>query len=141
MYRVTVSSGFSAAHRLRLADGTLERMHGHDWSVEARFVGSELDASGVLIDFEEVQRVLQQIVGSLHHTDLNECELLAGTSPSAENVARVICEAVAQGIASPDLLESVHVVEAPGCTASYFRPEHALRAGSPRPVDGENGHR
>jgi len=121
MYRVSVRSGFSASHRLRLGDGRLEPPHGHDWSVEADFAGPELDECGLLIDFEEVQAALQLVLQSLHHTDLNEAELLRGLNPSAENVARVICDALAERVLRPELLEGVRVEEAPGCFAAYLR--------------------
>jgi len=121
MYRVSVRSGFSASHRLKLADGRLEPPHGHDWLVEVDFAGPELDEYGLLIDFEQVQAALQSVLRNLHHTDLNEAELLRGLNPSAENVARVICDAMARRVSRPELLEGVRVEEAPGCFAAYRR--------------------
>ena len=121
MYRVSVRAVFSAAHRLRRADGQYEPLHSHDWSVEAAFAGPELDPTGLLIDFEEVQPALQAVTEPLSHTSLNEAPLLSGLNPSAENVARAISDALARTVSRPDLLESVRVTEAPGCTAAYYR--------------------
>jgi 6-pyruvoyltetrahydropterin/6-carboxytetrahydropterin synthase len=141
MYRVSVSTSFSAAHRLRLPDGAYEPPHGHDWSVEARFVGSQLDSTGLLIDFEDARAALQAVVGRLHHTDLNDCSLMAGLNPSAENVARVVFDALAGHVSRPELLESVHVVEAPGCTAAYFRASHEQESRKSASVDDEKNDR
>jgi 6-pyruvoyltetrahydropterin/6-carboxytetrahydropterin synthase len=141
MYRITVRSSFSAAHRLLLAEGRYERPHGHDWSVEVRFVGSELDRTGVLVDFEEAQAAVQKVLAQLHDTNLNEAPLLSGLNPSAENVARVIFEALSGVVTRPDLLESVSVEEAPGCSATYFsRPAEPLSRAC-RPVDDKRDDR
>jgi len=120
MYQVSVRSKFSAVHSLLLADGQYEPSHGHNWSVEARFAGPELDATGILVDFREVQAALRKVLGQLHHADLNGSALLGGLNPSAENVARAICAALAADVPCPQMLESVCVEEAPGCTATYF---------------------
>jgi len=135
MYRVAVRSRFSAAHRLLLANGSYEPPHGHDWSVEARFAGTQLDPCGMLIDFERVRAALGGVLEGLHHTDLNAAPLLAGLNPSAENVARVVCDALARTLPCPDLLESVSVEEAPGCTATYWPPGRAAGSEPPRSVD------
>ena len=124
MYRVTVTARFSAAHRLRLADGRLEAPHGHDWVVEVSFAGPELDSTGVLIDFVEAKQALDHIVGQLHHTDLNQCPLMQDLNPSAEHVARIIFQAMETGVNRPKLLESVRVREQPGCWASFLRRTH-----------------
>ncbi|HUU83066.1 MAG TPA: 6-carboxytetrahydropterin synthase [Phycisphaerae bacterium] len=139
MYRVTVRAEFSAAHRLRSADGEYEPLHDHDWTVEASFVGADLDATGMLVDFEEVRPALQSVTQRLDHSSLNEAPLLAGLNPSAENVARVICEALAGAIARPDLLESVRVTEAPGCTAAYYRAASPRCSSDGRSVDDTRG--
>ena len=135
MYRISVRSQFSAAHRLMLAQGRYEPPHEHDWSVEARFAGGQLDATGVLIDFQEVQAALRSVLGRLHQADLNAAPLLSGLNPSAENVARVICDALAGVVSSGHLLESVCVEEAPGCTATYFRRPASPGSSVPHSVD------
>lgn len=121
MYEVSVEALFSAAHRLRLADGNLEPPHGHDWRVSAHFVGAELDEIGVLIDFVAAEARLREIAARLHHTDLNQAELLAGMNPSAEHVAKVIFDKLAVMPEYHRLLDRVTVTEAPGCRATYRR--------------------
>ena len=48
---LVLKAAFSAAHRLRMYDGSLEPLHGHNWQVEVFLVGSTLDAIGVVADF------------------------------------------------------------------------------------------
>jgi 6-pyruvoyltetrahydropterin/6-carboxytetrahydropterin synthase len=121
MYRITVKASFSAAHRLRLPDGSYEPLHGHDWHVTARYAGPRLDAQGLLVDFVQVRSALREIVRSLDHTDLNTHALLAGRNPSAECVAAAIFERLAAMPAGGPLLEAVRVTEEPGCAAEFVR--------------------
>ena len=119
MYRVMVSGGFSAVHRVRLADGRSEEPHEHDWSVEVCFSGQELDSAGILVDFVEAKTALEGITAHLEGADLNACPLLSGLNPTAERVARSIYQALARRVSRPDLLQSVRVGEAPGCSATF----------------------
>jgi 6-pyruvoyltetrahydropterin/6-carboxytetrahydropterin synthase len=119
MYEVRVQAGFSAAHQIRLYDGRLEPLHGHDWEVEAVFRGPELDRIGVLIDFVPARETLLAIAATLHHTHLNEAPLLAGANPTAEHVARCIFAELRTRLGPAAPLAAVHVTEAPGCIAGY----------------------
>ena len=121
MYEVSVEAQFSAAHRLRLADGTLEPPHGHDWHVTVTFAGETLDASGMLVDFVAAEAHLRAVVADLHHHDLNDCPAMQGLNPSAEHVARVVYERMANHPELAHALDRVRVTEAPGCAATYLR--------------------
>lgn len=121
MYEVSVEAHFSAAHRLRLGDGSLEPPHGHDWHVTAVFAGTDLDEIGLLVDFVAAEDRLRRVVGALHHTDLNTCPAMRNLNPSAEHVARVIFEGLAADPALAGALARVRVTEAPGCAATYLR--------------------
>jgi len=117
MFAVSVEGTFSAVHRLRLDDGTVEPMHGHDWAVRAWFAAAGLDSSGMVIDFHQAQAVLRGVMEQLHHTDLNTNPALAGINPTAEAVARFLLEQIrARGLAQ---IRRVEVTEAPGCTAAF----------------------
>lgn len=120
MYECRVEAGFSAAHQVRMYDGELEPVHGHDWKVEAVFRGPALDEIGVLIDFVLVERVLREIVGALHHTSLNACPAMNGLNPTAEHVARRIFEQLREQLGAAAPLAGVYVTEAPGCVAAYL---------------------
>jgi 6-pyruvoyltetrahydropterin/6-carboxytetrahydropterin synthase len=98
----------------------MEPLHGHDWRVEVSVAGQELDASGLLVDFAEVQGALREVAGALHHSDLNSLPAFAGLSPSAEVVARHAFYEVRRRLRRQgSTLRRVRVFEAPGCTATY----------------------
>ena len=46
-----------------------------------------LDAIGVVMDFHELERLGDKIVGPMHHRRLNELAAFAKVNPTAENVA------------------------------------------------------
>lgn len=80
---------FAAAHQLRLYDGSLEPLHGHNWRVRVTVSAEQLDSMGVVMDFHELERLVDRIVGPFHNTNLNDMPPFAGgkLNPSAENVA------------------------------------------------------
>ena len=86
-FEITAMREFSAAHQLRLYDGSLEPLHGHNWRVRVTAAAPKLDSIGVMMDFHELERLLDQITAAMHNTHLNELESFASTNPSAENVA------------------------------------------------------
>jgi 6-pyruvoyltetrahydropterin/6-carboxytetrahydropterin synthase len=88
-FEISTTREFSAAHALRLYDGSLEPLHGHNWRVRVTVSSAALDAIGVVMDFHELERLVDGIVGPLHNSNLNEVSPFAhgGLNPSAENVA------------------------------------------------------
>ncbi|MBI1826730.1 MAG: 6-carboxytetrahydropterin synthase [Planctomycetes bacterium] len=117
MYTVSIESHFSAIHSLRLADGSVEPPHGHDWRVRAIFESETLDSAGMVVDFEIAQQNLAKVLSTLGYCNLNTHLAFANRNATAEAVARYIFDALRK--AGMGSLESVEVTEAPGCLASY----------------------
>ena len=120
MFEVTVSGWFAAAHQLRLPDGRMEPLHGHNWRVEATFAGSALDSMGVLVDFTRVKPALDAILATMHDRNLNDLSQFCEINPSAENVAFWIGQKLGETDFGP-LLATVAVEESPGCIARHRR--------------------
>lgn len=121
MYSIVVEGTFCATHRLRLADGTHEPLHGHDWKVRAFFRRQTLDDLGLVVDFHEAQARLGDVLAELHQKDLNTAAGFTTCNPTAEVVARTILERLrARGL--PTLFR-VEVTEAPGCVAVFEADE------------------
>jgi 6-pyruvoyltetrahydropterin/6-carboxytetrahydropterin synthase len=116
-FDITVTREFAAAHQLRLYDGSLEPIHGHNWRVRVTITAQKLDAIGVVMDFHELERLLNEIVQPIHNRHLNELATFQKMNPSAENVAVHIGES----LRLPDAvrLESVEVWETVGNSAIY----------------------
>ncbi|MEO1235483.1 MAG: 6-carboxytetrahydropterin synthase [Planctomycetota bacterium] len=141
MFEATIERVFSAAHALRLPDGSMEPMHGHDWRVVVSVGSDELDAMDTVMDFHELERLVEGVVGPWRSGCLNELPPFAGQgaygggaggasgeasggkelaiNPSAERVAERVAWAVGGGLPERVWLRWVTVTEAPGCAARY----------------------
>jgi len=100
MYELKVVSEFAAAHKLKGYDGECEKLHGHNWRVEAVVVADTLDSVGLAVDFKELKQWLNGILDGLDHLYLNELEPFQSDNPSSENLARFIFHELQGCIAS-----------------------------------------
>ena len=117
-YQIRSTRGFSAAHQLKLYDGSLEPIHGHNWRAQVTVSTAKLDGIGVVMDFHELERLIDAIVVPWHNHHLNEMKAFAYRNPSAENVAGVIAENLRLP-AGVDLV-SVEVWETPENSAVWL---------------------
>jgi 6-pyruvoyltetrahydropterin/6-carboxytetrahydropterin synthase len=116
-YEITSTRTFAASHQLRLYDGSLEPLHGHNWRLRVVVGGTKLDAIGVVMDFHELERLVNQIVDPMHNRHLNELPAFASANPSAENVAVHVGESL--NLPSGVNLLSVEVWETDENSAVY----------------------
>jgi 6-pyruvoyltetrahydropterin/6-carboxytetrahydropterin synthase len=116
-FEISTVRRFSASHQLKLYDGSLEPLHGHNWSVKVAVMAEKLDAIGVVMDFHELERLVDAMVVPMHNRHLNELRSFAETNPSAEGVALVI----GRGLKLPAAVRllSVEVWETPENSAVY----------------------
>jgi 6-pyruvoyltetrahydropterin/6-carboxytetrahydropterin synthase len=120
-FEIAVTREFSAAHRLRLYDGSLEPLHGHNWRVRTTVASPRLDSIGTVMDFHELERLIDAIIQPLHNRHLNEVPpFSAGLNPSAENVALHIGRSIQLPVAVR--LIAVEIWETQTCSAVY-RPD------------------
>jgi 6-pyruvoyltetrahydropterin/6-carboxytetrahydropterin synthase len=96
MYEVSVDETFAAAHNLRDYKGKCEDLHGHNYKVRLVIAGEKLDHAGLLCDFVDLKSALRTVIRSLDHKYLNELSPFDKLNPSAENIARYICEETAK---------------------------------------------
>ena len=92
MYEVTIIKSFSAAHVLAEIGGKCEELHGHNFKVEATVAASDLSSTGLLIDFRVFKKWLDEILEDMDHRHLNIIPSFSDINPSAENIAKYICE-------------------------------------------------
>ena len=120
MYEVVITQPFVAAHRLKLYDGSLEPLHGHNWKMEVRLAGTDLDPIEVLIDFLDVKAKVQELLKKIDYTYLNENLNFEGHNPSAEAVAHWLFNKLKTEIQHPVArVTKVTVWETDDCAASY----------------------
>src|SRR5438067_7744692 len=116
-FDITTTRHCSAAHPLRLYDGSMEPLHGHNWVVRVTVSAPSLDPIGVVIDFHELERLLDAILLPLHNRHLNETAPFERRNPSAENVALHVGEALR--LPAGVSLRRVEVWETPENSAVY----------------------
>jgi 6-pyruvoyltetrahydropterin/6-carboxytetrahydropterin synthase len=115
-YRVSVTLAFTfhAAHVLPWHLGKCSRLHGHSYRVEVQVEGP-LNDNGIVVDFDQLESVLQTAVFEpLDHTLLNDTL----PNPTAELIGiHLMDEAERHGV----VLKSVQVWETPNASALVTR--------------------
>jgi 6-pyruvoyltetrahydropterin/6-carboxytetrahydropterin synthase len=121
MYRTTVLSHFSGAHRLRHLHGKCEALHGHNWKVEVSVVSNRLNKGGVVIDFKILKQKVEKVLKPLDHTYLNDLSYFSEREPSSENIAEyVFVRLKAELNGHRVILTEVTAWESETCCATYF---------------------
>lgn len=87
MFELAVKSKFSSAHFLREYKGKCENLHGHNWKVKLIVRGHKLDNIGILLDFKEMKRILNDTLDLLDHKLINDLDyFVTDHNPSCENI-------------------------------------------------------
>lgn len=124
MYTLKVEGAFEAAHRVVNYPGKCDRLHGHNWLVEAEVRGTELDELGMLVDFKLVKQALKKALDRFDHRFLNELEpFSSGVNPTAENLARIIFEELETNdvFVRDGHLHAITVYETPKSSVTYTK--------------------
>ena len=118
MHQLEVEYTFAAAHRLPRHPGKCRNMHGHNYKLQVVLRGEPDQEQGLVIDFGDVDRIVQERVLSLcDHKTLNDFL----ENPTAENIASWLWERLA---ANPALagLHEVRLWEIPTACVVYRGP-------------------
>lgn len=109
MYIVTKRIEISASHALTLDyPSKCTQLHGHNWIITVTCQSRELNANGMVEDFTAIKEAVK---ARLDHANLNE---VLPFNPTAENIARWICEQIPTCV-------RVDVQESEGNVASYIK--------------------
>ena len=124
MFELTVKAEFEAAHQINGYQGKCQRLHGHNWSVEAVVEGNKLDELGMLVDFKILKSELNNVLDELDHRYLNELPIFSATNPTAENLARYIFDSLEASkifVDSTANLKAIRVYESPRSCVTYTK--------------------
>lgn len=92
MYYVSKRMEIAGAHNLKLNyESKCQNIHGHNWIVTVHCKSRTLNENGMIEDFTHIKK---EIHDKLDHKYLNEVEELNGINPTAENIAKWICEQI-----------------------------------------------
>ena len=123
MYQLAIRRDFTAHHFLIGGDwGRESHLHPHEYSVEVRVDGTELNEHGYLIDIMDMENRMGKIISYFKDRTLNDLPEFAGMNPSIERLAGCICEMIGIEALSPALSGvTVKVWEAPDAWAACRR--------------------
>ena len=111
MYKVMKTVSFCYGHRLLNYQGKCQYLHGHNADAVITLESESLDARGMVADFTDIKSVVKEwLDNELDHTLLlsredpllplleaaGERVFVMDDNPTAENIARLIFEFVAQ---------------------------------------------
>jgi 6-pyruvoyltetrahydropterin/6-carboxytetrahydropterin synthase len=119
-YSVRVEAFFESAHFLRSYKGKPEPLHGHSWKAEVEIEAPALDREGMAVDFIEVKQALLEITQKLDYSCINDVPPFTDWTPSAENIARWICEEMNRSVGRKGVrIAEVRVFEGRNGSAAY----------------------
>lgn len=119
IYELTVKGHFDAAHRLYGYPGECRNLHGHTWDVEVTVASSVLNDIGIVYDFKSLKSDLAEVLDDFDHVLINDVSPFDEVSPTAENMARVICERLSGKMDSSVRVVEVAVWESPVARLVY----------------------
>lgn len=121
MFELMIETHFSSAHQLRGYKGKCEKVHGHNWKVQVYVLAERLNEIDITIDFHDLKKITEEIVGQLDHSFLNEIFPFTEKNPSSENIAKWIYDSLRKRIDNDDIsLSAVTVWESETASATYF---------------------
>lgn len=127
MFEISVEYSFAAGHALRGYKGKCENVHGHNYKVQVTIEGEQLDAAGLLMDFVDLRAAIHALVERLDHRFLNDLPPFDQVNPTAENLAKYLCEELEPQVRREGLrVQAVKVWETDTTTATY-RPSASAR--------------
>ena len=119
MYELAIKGHFDAAHAIRDYPGECRNLHGHTWDVEVTIEGVELDGIGIVYDFKRLKVDLNAVLDRYDHGYLNEIAPFDVLNTTAENLAKVIFDELAERVGDEVKVVSVSVWESPVAKITY----------------------
>ena len=122
MFEIAVEETFAAGHALRGYQGKCENVHGHNYKVRVVMTGEKLDRVGLVYDFVELKKRMEEVIRAIDHKFLNELAPFTELNPSAENIAKYFYEELSGRLAASAngaRLREVTIFETDTTTATY----------------------
>jgi 6-pyruvoyltetrahydropterin/6-carboxytetrahydropterin synthase len=122
VYRVSKQLWFCAAHQVRLSESRCEALHGHNYRVLVHAEAEKLDEVSYVLDFAALKQAAVEATGRFDHQNLNEVEPFTKLNPTAEELARYLCEELARRFDDGRVrIHKVEVFETDNNRAEYER--------------------
>ncbi len=102
MYKAIKRIEISAAHRLTLDyESKCTNVHGHNWIIDVYLKSETLNQNGMVMDFTLIKEKIQN---KFDHKVIND---VVDFNPTAENLAKYICDELAPFCYRVDVQESL----------------------------------
>ena len=125
MFEISVEYTFAAGHALRNYKGKCEHVHGHNYKVRVTLAGDKLNAAGLLMDFIDLRAEIKGLVGKFDHRFLNDIPPFDQLNPSAENLAKYICDEIEPQARNQGLRVHGITVWETDTTSATYRPKNS----------------
>jgi 6-pyruvoyltetrahydropterin/6-carboxytetrahydropterin synthase len=123
-FELTIEVEFCAAHILVGHQGKCANLHGHNYKTEVCVIGNKLNSLGMLIDFADLKKAVNDVVNTLDHKYINDIDypqFIEGQT-SAENIAKYVFENVELKINSNEAkVEYVRIWETSKYSVKYSK--------------------
>lgn len=104
MYTLAVQRDFVAQHYLIGGDWGAENVwHSHHYRLEIQLESNTLDRHGYLVDIVDVDAQIDAVADAYRDKTLNDLPQFEGLNPSIEHFARIVCDELAQRLATDGL--------------------------------------
>lgn len=98
MFTIFKDYSFAAAHSIRGHTGGCENLHGHNYRVRVHVQASELDALGMVVDFADLRRAQDEVLGPFDHRVINEIPPFDERNTTAELFSEFVFREMARRI-------------------------------------------
>lgn len=116
MYIAKKTFECAGAHKLITNYATpCQRLHGHNWMISVTLASKTLDENGMVLDFKKIKERVHDV---MDHQYIND--VIPGINPTAENIAKWICDQFEGKCIRVDVEESRNNV------ATYLNDKHPL---------------
>lgn len=104
MYSIALERQFEAQHYLVGGDwGAENKIHTHQYKVEVRVRGKNLDEHGYLVDIVDLEQALEKVIAHYQCKVLNELYEFAGLNPSIEHLSHILLQNLKEFISTPNI--------------------------------------
>lgn len=119
-YTIFKDFTFAAAHHIPDHPGKCRFLHGHNYKVRVHLRAAELDRIGMVLDFAELKRLTEEVVGIWDHQVINQFPPFDHLPPTAEMLTSHIFEEMSKRLADPRVqVAKVEVWESETSCAIY----------------------
>lgn len=110
--KIAATFGFEAAHRLpKLPDGhKCKNLHGHNYKLEVSVEAKKLDERGFVMDYAELEAIVNPLVATVDHKYLNEIRGLE--NPTSEIMVMWFMDRIKPYLPS-GLVATIRIYETP----------------------------